>query len=149
MLKNYYIFVMTTILSNKMKSYLSFFLVVFTISISLSQNSSISGVVMDKETGETIPMANILLKQQTETIINGISSKVLIQGSVSNINGDFVIENINPGEYILECSFIGYKTYKKTIKLKSTENKYVTISITEESNLLGDVVISAGKFEQN
>ncbi len=149
MLKNYYIFVMTTILSNKMKSYLSFFLVVFTISISLSQTSSISGVVMDKETRETIPMANISLKQQTETIINGISNKVLIQGSVSNINGDFVIENINPGEYILECSFIGYKTYKKTIKLKSAENKYVTISITEESNLLGDVVISAGKFEQN
>ena len=132
-----------------MKIYLSVLLFFFSLSISLSQKSSINGLVIDKDTEETIPMANISLKKQTETIISGVSNKTLVQGSVSDINGNFIIQNIEPGEYILECSFIGYKTYKKAIELKSSENKYIKILITEESNLLGDVVISAGKFEQN
>jgi len=132
-----------------MKIYLSFLLFLFCLSISLSQNCSINGLIVDNDTGETIPMANVSLKKQTETIINGISNKTLVKGSVSDVNGNFTIQNIVPGEYILECSFIGYKTFKKTIKLKSNENKYLDILIIEESNLLGDVVISAGKFEQN
>ena len=52
-------------------------------------------------------------------------------------------------ELYLECSFIGYKTFKKEIKLNTNEDKYLDILISEEVNLLGDVVISAGKFEQN
>ena len=49
---------------------------------------------MDKNTNETIPMANISLKKQTETIINGISNKTLVQGSVSDINGNFIIIHV-------------------------------------------------------
>ncbi|MDA9726955.1 TonB-dependent receptor [Bacteroidota bacterium] len=113
-----------------------------------SQNSSVSGLVSDENTKETIPMANISLKKQTE-IISGITNKTLVQGTVSDLNGNFTISNIEPGNYILECSFIGYKTFKKEIKLNSSEDKYFNILISEEVNLLGDVVISAGKFEQN
>ena len=104
---------------HQMKIYLSVLLFLFSLSISLSQKSSINGLVIDKDTEETIPMANVSLKKQTETIISGVSNKTLVQGSVSDINGNFIIQNIEPGKYILECSFIGYKTYKKDIELKA------------------------------
>ena len=92
-------------------------------------------------------MANIALKKQSK-IISGISEKTFVQGSVSDIDGNFLIDNLESGEYILECSFIGYKTYSVTINLKADEEKYLTLKIVEETNMLGDVVISAGKFEQ-
>ena len=139
---------LTTILNKRMKINKLLLLFFFIFSSIFSQNSSISGLVSDEQTKETIPMANISLKKQSE-IISGITNKTLVQGTVSDINGIFKISDIEPGNYILECSFIGYKTFKKEIKLNNNEDKYLDILISEEVNLLGDVVISAGKFEQN
>ena len=122
-------------------------LFLFFSSFTFSQNTSIKGIVIDQNTKETIPMANIALKKQSK-IVSGISEKTFVQGSVSDIDGNFLIDNLESGEYILECSFIGYKTYSVTINLKADEEKYLTLKIVEETNMLGDVVISAGKFEQ-
>jgi len=126
-----------------------FFIFFLSFSFTFSQNCSINGIVIDQEVQETIPMANISIKEKKVLLIEGVSNKILIKGSVSDNDGKFIIENIEAGEYILECSFIGYKTYKQTIELKNNENKYLEIIMQEETNLLGDVVISAGKFEQN
>ena len=148
MIKKLLYICLTTILNQRMKINISLLFSFFIFSSIFSQNSSVSGLVSDDNTKETIPMANISLKKQTE-IISGITNKTLVQGTVSDLNGNFTISNIEPGNYILECSFIGYKTFKKEIKLNSSEDKYFNILISEEVNLLGDVVISAGKFEQN
>jgi len=130
-----------------MKINFYYLLFLFFSSFTFSQNTSIKGIVIDQNTKETIPMANIALKKQSK-IISGISEKTFVQGSVSDIDGNFRIDNLESGEYILECSFIGYKTYSETIILKTNEEKYLTLKIVEETNMLGDVVISAGKFEQ-
>ena len=58
----------------------------------------IIGAVIDANTGEPIVGANILVK---DTFV----------GSSSDDNGYYVIINILPGFYNVECSIIGYKNY--------------------------------------
>ncbi len=54
-----------------------------------------------KTTGEDIPGVNVILKGT-------------YYGSATDLNGNFIIKNINPGEYNLEISYIGYKSVQFT-----------------------------------
>ena len=56
----------------------------------------LKGIVTDKYTNKAIPYSNIFL-QQTD------------YGTNTDQNGEFIIENISPGLYNIEISFIGYK----------------------------------------
>jgi len=55
----------------------------------------ITGKVVDANTGEPLPGANIVLKETTI-------------GAATDINGTFLILNVPPGRYSLEVSMIGY-----------------------------------------
>ena len=108
------------------------------VKLGYTQNSgNISGKVLDKVTNTPISYASIEIKEG-EKIING---------GVTNEQGDFLIKNIPLKNYTLEVQFIGYKKYisnfefndsKKTISLKiileeeATELKGVDI-INERS----------------
>lgn len=108
------------------------------VKLGYTQNSgNISGKVLDKVTNTPISFASIEIKEG-EKIING---------GVTNEQGDFLIKNIPLKNYTLEVQFIGYKKYisnfefndsKKTISLKiileeeATELKGVDI-INERS----------------
>ncbi len=133
---------------SKMKHYLVFF---FIFSFSFSQTGSIGGVITDRGNQESIPMVNVSLKKQNKLVNFGneagsVSNKVFLQGTSSDIDGNYIIKNIEPGTYLLEFSFIGYATEKREVTLEKNETKSLNVSLSEESNLLGDVVISAGKF---
>jgi len=54
-----------------------------------------SGRVYDKETGDPLPGANIMILETT-------------MGSASDVNGDYLILNINPGKYKVRAQMIGY-----------------------------------------
>ncbi|WP_108808678.1 TonB-dependent receptor [Aquimarina spinulae] len=76
---------------------------------------------------ESLPFVNIYLK----------GTKI---GTVSQENGNFIIENIPEGNYVLVASFTGFKTYQKQISL---HGKNITININlEEVELLDEIVIT-------
>tara|TARA_B100001287_G_scaffold76985_1_gene64031 strand:+ start:1914 stop:5687 length:3774 start_codon:yes stop_codon:yes gene_type:complete len=77
-----------------------FLLLIFTSYGAFSQSGTLKGKVTDASTGETIPMANIVVKLDGATIIGG----------ASDFDGDFTIKPISPGTYTVEVSFIGYNT---------------------------------------
>jgi len=80
-----------------------FFIFIFIFSINLSaQTYTISGVIKDAETGETLIGANVLLKA-------GI-------GTVSDVNGEFSIE-VEKGTYNLLISYVGYRSQKKSVSV--------------------------------
>ena len=123
----------------KMQSFINYVTFIFLIPlISLSQNGIIKGTVYDGDSSESIPMVNIILK----------SNNNLLKGAVSNINGEYALENINAGMYVIEFSFIGYTTHKENVTLKNNETLNLDIQLQEESSIIDVVVISAGKFEQ-
>ena len=63
--------------------------------------TAIRGIIRDAETGAPIEYAYAILRAS--------ENAVLIKGSNSNAKGEFIISEINAGEYLLEISNIGYQ----------------------------------------
>ena len=77
-------------------------LFIFVYCLSYGQNGSISGMVLDNKSN--IPLAN------TNIILLGTN-----KGANSGKDGKFLLSNITPGRYEIKFSFLGYKSYQKTI----------------------------------
>ncbi len=96
----------------------------------------ISGIVIDKDLGDPIPYATVLIND---------SEGKLVSGNSSLDDGSFIIKDIPKGSYTFQVQFIGYKTYSKSIEI-SSGNKLVNIgSIPLEADIasLDDVTIIA------
>lgn len=93
-------------------------------------NSSVSGYITDSETGETLIGANIALLEVNK-------------GSSSNTLGYYSIPNIKAGTYTLICSFIGYKTFKRTFTLAENESLRLEVSLLPEGLALEEIVIES------
>jgi len=79
----------------------------------------IKGVIRDKKTKETIPGANV-------TILGSI------QGSTTDLDGNYTIANVKPGVYKLLISFISYKSDTiKGIQVNNGKETIVDHELTE------------------
>ena len=86
----------------------------------------ISGRVIDNKTGESVIMANVLIKGTT-------------QGTSTDIDGNFTIKlGKSTFPVTLEVSFIGYKVTDYTVKGPKQE---VVIRLTEDSQMLDAVEV--------
>jgi len=82
----------------------------------------------------------------TATLINAKTNK-MEKGEVSDNKGEFVINKINPGEYILSISMVGYaknQSEKITINKKNPVVEK-TVVLKESSQQLDNVVVTAKK----
>ena len=66
--------------------------------------SSLEGKVQDSNNGEALIFANVVLFQ------NGN----LIQGAQTDLDGNYVFSNVDPGTYDVEASYTGYPTQRQT-----------------------------------
>jgi len=100
----------------------------------LSQKKgSIRGIVKDKETGEPLIGVNIVVKGT-------------YYGASTDLDGFFVIPNVDPGEYSLEVSYIGYKVIMQT-GVKVEPGKITTVNFEMESTslALGQEIVVIGE----
>ncbi|WP_369752751.1 TonB-dependent receptor [Flavobacterium sp. WC2409] len=109
-----------------MRAYL-LFLSLFFCSISFAQNS-ISGSVADSN-GQPIIGANI--KIVGEDI-----------GSVSDIDGKFILSSSKKPPYTIEVTSVSFISKKVNI---SSNNQKVNLVLKEEDNLLNEIVVSASR----
>jgi len=65
---------------------------------------AISGKVRDRETGEPLPGANVLIA----------GTKL---GTATDQKGDFVFRGVPAGEYVLQVSFIGYQSMRTKVSV--------------------------------
>ncbi len=86
--------------------------------------TSITGKISDKKTGEDMIAANIILSQ------NG----VFIQGETTDIDGNYSMQ-VDSGEYDMEISYTGYATQKIT-----------GIVVVEGKATKVDVLITSGEI---
>lgn len=89
------------------------------------ESYSLKGTVLDEETNEPIPFANVTLLQDGNQLL----------GTTTDFNGKFELKMIPVGEYTLGLSYVGYQTksYKQIIvpqkrKLDITMKQGITIS---------------------
>lgn len=73
---------------------------------------TIAGIVIDKEENEPIPSASVRLLNHADSSY--------IRGAVTDHNGRFKL-TATPNNYILEISFIGYRTAYQNIELSTKE----------------------------
>ena len=109
------------------------FVIALCTSVSLSaQTGTLKGTVSDAQTGETIPFANIVLK----------SDGINVLGGASDLDGNYTIKPITPGQYNVEVSFIGYATVIQTNVLISPDKiTFLDYNMSLETNVLNEVQI--------
>ncbi len=120
------------------------FLGCFFLSISVfSQNSQKIGTVKGKVvsvSNETLPYASVVLKDVNQKLVEGV---------VTDENGNFTITKIAIGSYILEVQYIGFITTTRNILISKEQRKINlnAIQLKEDATALDEVVIQAEKSE--
>lgn len=98
------------------------------------QNATLKGRVFNAKNNEAVPFASVYLDSTTV-------------GTTTDIDGNYVLNNLNPGTYNISCSFIGFTT-KTIYEVRVTATKPTTIDFAMEESVttLGEVEIVSSPF---
>ena len=111
------------------KIYTILLLMLFSCSFMLAQTGRISGKVTDKQTGDPLIGANV--------IVLGTSF-----GAASDINGDYVIYQVPSGNYSVKASYIGYQDVTvSNIRVVSGLTAEQNFQLSSSEITTGEVVI--------
>ena len=93
---------------------------------------TIKGTITDAETQITLPGANIVVTD-TDPLI----------GATSDLDGNYIIENVPIGRHNIRISYIGYEdVFYNEIKLISGNELVINVKLTEAINTLNEVTIT-------
>ncbi|MDR1379959.1 MAG: carboxypeptidase-like regulatory domain-containing protein, partial [Tannerella sp.] len=92
----------------------------------------LSGVVRDGTDGAPLPYATAALLRADSSVVTGV---------VTGDSGRFVINSVNPGNYLLQVSFIGYNKEYVRVNVPA-QSDLGEIILAEDANLLGEVVVT-------
>lgn len=100
-------------------------------SAAAQEKGSIVGVLSDKETsGEPLPLATVQLKNTTK-------------GGTTDFDGLYKIDNVDPGTYTLEFSFVGYETLEvPNVNVESDKSTNVSAVLGASAAALDEVFIT-------
>lgn len=74
-----------------------------------AQTVKVKGTVRDAKTGEELPLVNVGLMRQADT--------VFVRGAATDFDGEFVIRDVKPGSYLLQTSCVGYESTIEPINI--------------------------------
>lgn len=118
----------------KLKYILLLLMTLVTTSV-LAQNKTVTGNVVD-DFGDPIPGANIVVSNQQNRAL---------KGTVSDIDGNFVL-SMPPGDKLqIHISYIGMKTQKIEYKGQTT----LKVKMKEDSRMLAGAEVTAKKVERS
>ncbi len=104
-------------------------------SAQLNGSATVKGTVTDKSDRQALEGTTVVLK--------GTS-----YGAITDLNGDFIIEALPSGEYLLQVSRIGYKQYERAIQLTNNQTLSVNIAIVQSSVKSATIEVIASKERQ-
>ncbi|MEP0418021.1 MAG: TonB-dependent receptor [Cyclobacteriaceae bacterium] len=104
---------------------------------SYAQTGFLSGKIISSSDKETLTGATVILKNSST------------KGSVTDIEGNFIVSNVPLGNQIFVVSFIGFKSIEKAVDVVEGENYLGSITLEEDLETLNEVVISAQALGQN
>ncbi len=107
-------------------------IVMWTIGLSQSNETmNINGYVLDRESGEAMPYANVLVKDSR-------------WGTTTNSDGYFALEGIPKGEVSLMITYIGFETKTIDLSAKQIESGPISVEISPKA-IQGEVVEVIGE----
>lgn len=100
--------------------------------LSLGQTAQIKGRVTDAETGETLPFCNVFINNTTIS-------------TATTMEGDYLLEGLEPGPIEVGFSFLGYVAQTKTVTLSPGGSLTINMSLDPYVSELSDVEIKASR----
>lgn len=109
------------------------YIMLFYAGIVFSQTTgSVSGKITDAKTNEELPGVNIILKGT-------------YYGAATDLRGRYQIESINPGNYTIEISYIGFKSMQFTgVRIEAGKNFQLDVKLEESVLTLDQDVVVVG-----
>ena len=90
---------------------------------------SIAGKIIDRETGETLPGANVLV----------LDTKL---GASSDNSGFFEIKNVPVGSYTIQAIYIGYNVVKLTgVEVIADSTFYLVIKMSSSAMEMSEAIV--------
>ncbi|MCK9560217.1 MAG: TonB-dependent receptor [Candidatus Marinimicrobia bacterium] len=114
-----------------------FFIIAISLLLSVSlfaQTGVIRGRVYDKKNNEPLPFVNVIVVNQSI-------------GAATDLDGNFLINGVEPGFYILMASFIGYKiAYSAEIQVNNARSAFVEIGMEQQAIEFQQVEVRPSEF---
>lgn len=100
--------------------------------LSYAQTGTLKGKIIDKGNNETIPFANVIIE------LNGNQ----VGATTSNIDGEYTIKPIPPGNYTVKATYVGYQTQEiKSVTITADKTTYVDVKLTSGVQNLEEVEV--------
>jgi len=118
-----------------------FFVFFFTLSVFSQTNLTLSGILVDKANHEPIVSGTVVLLHAKDSTYVG--------GNISNAKGEFSLQNLNPGSYILKVTYISYLTIFKNVVLtgKDPVTRLGELQMATNDVLLKEAVVEGKRPE--
>lgn len=94
------------------------------------QSGTLRGFVHDRETGEPVIFTNVFFKGTT-------------MGAPTDVNGFFTITRVEPGDYTLLVTAIGYDSISRSVTIEPGGTKNIRLYASPSSEILEGVDVSA------
>ena len=121
----------------KTRLFLAFCLLIFTVS-AFAQNESpfgnIKGIIVDSDNKPVVSVTVRLTGTKKATLTNN--------------EGAFAIDNIQPGNYSLEISSVGFERMEKEVSVTANNTTDVSIQLSDAQTQLSEVIVSAGRTKE-
>ena len=111
--------------------YFAFFSLFLLFAIDAHAQGKIAGRILDATTNESLIGVNILLEETG-------------QGTVTDIDGNYVVVNVRPGTYTLIFSYVGYQTQRITdVRVSTGQTTRYNLEMSEQVIEGEEIIVQA------
>ncbi|MEM1357667.1 MAG: carboxypeptidase-like regulatory domain-containing protein, partial [Bacteroidota bacterium] len=116
---------------------INFLLLVSLFSVGLmAQTGSVKGLITDSEDGSGLPGASVFIKDNAAL------------GTVTDIDGSFLLQNIPVGEQVITISFIGFTTEERMVTITEGNTAEIAVKLGGAVILGEEVLVTAQALGQ-
>ena len=100
-----------------------------------AETGTLKGKVVDAQTGDPLPGANIVIKE-------------IFHGTASGLDGEFVLTNVPVGTNTVTISYLGYQEQEITVEFSANETKTIEVKLQVLTIMGEEAVITAQAYGQ-
>lgn len=101
-----------------------------------AQNASLRGRVVDAVSNEPLPFVNVIVSGTTI-------------GTITDMDGNFVLTGLTPGFVRVEASFVGYRrAVSSEVEVSAARVNSVEIQMEEQKEQIAEVTVTASPFRK-
>jgi hypothetical protein len=106
--------------------------------VAQTENAALNGYIRDAETGETLLLANVVLRGGDDQF----------RGAATNNAGYYTLRSIPPGAYTVVVSYVGFETAALAVDLAAGEVRRLDVELTPIGLEVGEVVVTGEEDEE-